>query len=60
MSTEHSLPISKPRSINDSGRVTMPGPNCAGSTGRKEFLKKRSEVIASSTHWVEIDLLGLR
>lgn len=29
----------------------------AGSRARSDFLRKRDEVIASRTHWVEIDLL---
>jgi len=29
----------------------------ANSRGRSDFLRKRSEVISSRTHWVEIDLL---
>ncbi len=42
--------------------VLSPSNKIAGSAGRKSFLEKRRQSLASEVHWVEIDLLraGLR
>jgi hypothetical protein len=37
--------------------VVSPANKVPGSRGRESYRKKRSEVMASRTHWVEIDLL---
>jgi hypothetical protein len=37
--------------------VLSPTNKIRGSEGRKAFLKKRRDVLASSAHWVEVDLL---
>jgi hypothetical protein len=37
--------------------VVSPTNKLANSPGRESFLHKRSEVLKSTTHWVEIDLL---
>lgn len=37
--------------------VLSPSNKVEGSAGRKSFLEKRSEVMSSDVHWVEIDLL---
>src|SRR5262249_7048640 len=37
--------------------VLSPGNKCAGSDGRREYLRKREEVLLSATHLVELDLL---
>jgi hypothetical protein len=37
--------------------IVSPTNKIIGSAGRESFLQKRSEVLASSSHWLEIDLL---
>ena len=37
--------------------VLSPSNKIKGASGRKSFLQKREEVLSSSAHWVEIDLL---
>lgn len=37
--------------------LLSPANKVAGARGRAEFLRKRTEVWASDTHWLEIDLL---
>jgi hypothetical protein len=37
--------------------IVSPTNKIAGSAGRESFLQKRAEVLASSSHWLEIDLL---
>jgi hypothetical protein len=37
--------------------VLSPTNKVPGSSGRRAFLKKRGEILASSAHWLEIDLL---
>lgn len=37
--------------------VLSPSNKLRGAEGRESYLKKRSEVMGSDTHWVEIDLL---
>lgn len=37
--------------------VLSPSNKVEGSAGRKSFLEKRSEVMSSDIHWVEVDLL---
>ena len=37
--------------------VLSPANKIRGSAGRKSFLDKRQEILASDVHWVEIDLL---
>jgi hypothetical protein len=37
--------------------VVSPTNKQAGTTGRRQFMEKRRQVLASRTHWIEIDLL---
>ncbi len=50
------------RSIVAVIELLSPSNKIRGSEGRKSFIQKRREVLASSAHWIEIDLLrdGLR
>lgn len=52
----------KTKSVVTVIEVLSPTNKIAGSRGQESFRKKRSEVMGSSSHWVEIDLLrsGLR
>ena len=57
--TEHRVVI---RSLDDQRIVTVievlsPANKSTGSAGRESYIAKRNEILASGTHFVEIDLL---
>jgi hypothetical protein len=45
------------RAVVTTIEVLSPTNKAAGTTGRTKFLEKRRRVLASRTHWIEIDLL---
>jgi hypothetical protein len=45
------------RAVVTTIEVLSPANKAAGSSGRAKFLDKRRRVLASRTHWIEIDLL---
>lgn len=45
------------RTVVTTIEVLSPANKAAGTTGRHKFLEKRTRVLASHTHWIEIDLL---
>ncbi|MBA3945088.1 MAG: DUF4058 family protein [Herpetosiphonaceae bacterium] len=45
------------RAVVTTIELLSPANKATGTTGRKKFLYKRRRILASRTHWVEIDLL---